>query len=57
MTVTFIQYFAAALVIIGSGLVLRAVWLADAEPSAPGRIRDASPRSEMPDLEDWREAA
>ena len=56
---TFIQYFAAALVIIGSGLVLRAVWLFDLD--APVSVPQPDSREEMVPAEalsdDWRQAA
>jgi hypothetical protein len=55
MTVTLIHYLAAALVIIGSALVLRAVWLVDleAESQTPQpRAAEAAPAEE-----EWREAA
>ena len=54
MTVTLIHYLAAALVIIGSALVLRAVWLVDLEAES----QTPKPRAEAaPEVEEWREAA
>ena len=51
-TVSFLQFLAAALVMVGSALVLGAVWLADLEgqPSEP-QADEITPRAE------WREAA
>jgi hypothetical protein len=52
MKVSFLQFLAAALVMVGSALVLGAVWLADleAQPSEP-QADEITPRAE------WREAA
>jgi hypothetical protein len=52
MKVSFLQFLAAALVMVGSALVLGAVWLADLEgqPSEP-QADEITPRAE------WREAA
>ena len=49
---SFLQFLAAALVMVGSALVLGAVWLADLEgqPSEP-QADEITPRAE------WREAA
>jgi hypothetical protein len=51
-TVSLLQYVAAALVIVGSALVLRTVWLADLD----GRASDPQP-SEAAHEREWREAA
>ena len=51
-TVSLLQFVAAALVLVGSALVLGAVWLADLE----GQVGE--PRSEEPTRPaEWREAA
>ena len=49
---TLLQLVAAALVTVGSALVLRAVWLADLD----GHAADAEP-SESAQRAEWREAA
>ena len=51
-TVTLLQYVAAALVTVGSALVLRVVWLADLE----GETSQPQP-SESAQRTEWREAA
>ena len=51
-TVTLLQYVAAALVTVGSALVLRAVWLADLD----GQASEPQP-SESAQRAEWREAA
>jgi hypothetical protein len=53
MNVTLIHIVAAALVVIGSGLVLRAVWLADLDAPASR----PEPREAAADVTEWREAA
>jgi hypothetical protein len=52
--VSLLQIVAAALVTVGSVLVLRAVWLADV-----GTVIDAPPQeaAAMIEHEEWREAA
>jgi len=50
--VNLLKYFAAALVALGSALVLRAVWLADLD----GQASDPQP-SESAQRAEWREAA
>lgn len=52
-TVTLLQIVAAALVTVGSALVLRAVWLADLEST---RADEGHPNESAP-LTEWREAA
>ena len=49
---TLLQYVAAALVTVGSALVLRVVWLADLE----GETSEPQP-SESAQRAEWREAA
>lgn len=49
---TLLQYVAAALVTVGSALVLRAVWLADLD----GQSSEPQP-SESVQRAEWREAA
>ena len=50
---TLLQIVAAALVTVGSALVLRAVWLVDLEST---RADDGEPNQAAPPTE-WREAA
>jgi len=51
-TVSLLQFVGAALVIVGSALVLGAVWLADLD----GQISEPQPSESAPRAE-WREAA
>jgi hypothetical protein len=51
-TVTLLQLVAAALVTVGSALVLRAVWLADLD----GQASEPQP-GESAQRAEWREAA
>lgn len=48
---TLLQYVAAALVTVGSALVLRAVWLADLDGQASEQPSESAQRAQ------WREAA
>lgn len=50
---TLLQVVAAALVTVGSALVLRAVWLSDLE----GPVSEPQPGASVEHHEEWREAA
>ena len=54
-TVDLLQVVAAALISVGSALVLRLVWMADVEPETPRR--DPVALEPVEDVAEWREAA
>ena len=54
---TLIHYVAAALVIIGSALVLRTVWLMDLDAPEAVKVPVPGEPAGSAEAEEWREAA